>query len=97
MVAFSNLAQLQFIDKEVEHPLRDAMNDSFPNLVGLVSRIKDRAYQDWDEICTTLDLNAHVPKPKEAKETKEGTGPAEKLPLPEEPEKGKVTKFLRID
>ncbi|XP_004929847.1 failed axon connections isoform X2 [Bombyx mori] len=89
VVAFSNLAQLQFIDKEVEHPLRDAMNDSFPNLVGLVSRIKDRAYQDWDEICTTLDLNAHVPKPKEAKETKEGTGPAEKLPLPEEPEKGK--------
>ncbi|XP_063546726.1 failed axon connections [Cydia strobilella] len=90
VVAFSNLAQLNFIDKEVAHPLRDAMNDSFPNLVGLVSRIKERAFHDWDDICTTLDLNAHVPKPvKDTKETKEGTGPAEKQPLPEEPEKGK--------
>lgn len=89
MVAFSNLAQLQFIDKDVAHPLRDAMNESFPNLVGLVSRIKERAFTDWDEICATLDLNAHLPKP--AKETKEGTGPAEKQPLPEEPEKGKVS------
>ncbi|KAL0851986.1 hypothetical protein ABMA28_000260 [Loxostege sticticalis] len=90
VVAFSNLAQLQFIDKDVAHPLRDAMNESFPNLVGLVSRIKERAFTDWDEICATLDLNAHLPKPaKETKETKEGTGPAEKQPLPEEPEKGK--------
>lgn len=92
VVAFSNLAQLQFIDKDVAHPLRDAMNESFPNLVGLVSRIKERAFTDWDEICATLDLNAHLPKPaKETKETKEGTGPAEKQPLPEEPEKGKVS------
>ncbi|XP_063393409.1 failed axon connections [Cydia fagiglandana] len=90
VVAFSNLAQLNFIDKEVAHPLRDAMNDSFPNLVGLVSRIKERAFHDWDDICTTLDLNAHLPKPvKDTKETKEGTGPAEKQPLPDEPEKGK--------
>ncbi|XP_059055348.1 failed axon connections [Achroia grisella] len=90
VVAFSNLAQLHFIDKDVAHPLRDAMNDSFPNLVGLVSRIKERAFLDWDDICTTLDLNAHLPKPvKEVKETKEGTGPAEKQPLPDEPEKGK--------
>ncbi|XP_013189431.1 failed axon connections [Amyelois transitella] len=90
VVAFSNLAQLHFIDKEVAHPLRDAMNDSFPNLVGLVSRIKERAFHDWDDICTTLDLNAHLPKPvKEVKETKEGTGPAEKQPLPDDTEKGK--------
>ncbi|XP_028168917.1 failed axon connections [Ostrinia furnacalis] len=101
VVAFSNLAQLQFIDKDVSHPLRDAMNESFPNLVGLVSRIKERAFTDWEDICATLDLNAHLPKPvKEAKEAKdkdkeakdkdkEGTGPAEKQPLPEEPEKGK--------
>ncbi|XP_063373648.1 failed axon connections [Cydia amplana] len=90
VVAFSNLAQLNFIDKEVAHPLRDAINDSFPNLVGLVSRIKERAFHDWDDICTTLDLNAHLPKPvKDIKETKEGTGPAEKQPLPDEPEKGK--------
>lgn len=91
VVAFANLAQVHFIDKEVAHPLRDAMSESFPNLVGLVSRIKERAFHDWDDICSTLDLNAHLPKPvKEAKETKEGTGPAEKQPLPDEPEKGKV-------
>ncbi|RVE51533.1 hypothetical protein evm_003803 [Chilo suppressalis] len=90
VVAFSNLAQLQFLDKEVAHPLRDAMNESFPNLVGLVSRIKERAFHDWEEICATLDLNAHLPKPpKEVKETKEGTGPAEKQPLPDDTEKGK--------
>lgn len=91
MVAFANLAQLHFIDKEVEHQLRDAMNESFPNLVGLVSRIKERVFPDWDDICTTLDLNAHIPK-KDAKETKEGTGPAEKQPLAEETEKGKVNR-----
>lgn len=97
VVAFSNLAQLHFIDKEVAHPLRDAMNESFPNLVGLVSRIKERAFQDWDDICSTLDLNAHLPKPvKETKDTKEGTGPAEKQPLPDEPEKGKVHSLLLL-
>lgn len=90
VVAFANLAQVHFIDKEVAHPLRDGMNESFPNLVGLVSRIKERAFNDWDDICNTLDLNAPLPKPvKELKETKEGTGPAEKQPLPDEPEKGK--------
>lgn len=92
-MAFANLAQLHFIDKEVEHPLRDAMNDTFPNLVGLVSRIKDCAYQDWEDICTTLDMNdMSVSKNvKDIKDKKEGTGPAEKQPLPDEPEKGKVS------
>lgn len=90
VVAFANIAQLHFIDKEVSHPLRDAMNESFPNLVGLVSRIKERVFHDWDDICATLDLNAHLPKPpKETKETKEGTGPAEKQ-VADDAEKGKV-------
>lgn len=90
-MAFANIAQLHFIDKEVTHPLRDAMNESFPNLVGLVSRIKERVFHDWDDICATLDLNAHLPKPpKETKESKEGTGPAEKQQVAEESEKGKV-------
>lgn len=100
MVAFANLAQLHFIDKEVPHPLRDAMSELFPNLVGLVSRIKERAFNDWDDICSLLDLNAHLPKPakeaKDTKETKEGTGPNEKQPLPDEPEKGKVSSATNI-
>lgn len=70
------------------------MSELFPNLVGLVSRIKERAFNDWDDICSTLDLNAHLPKPvketKDTKDNKEGTGPNEKQPLPDEPEKGKV-------
>ncbi|XP_045530859.1 failed axon connections [Pieris brassicae] len=88
VVAFANLAQLHFIDKEVPHLLRDAMNESFPNLVGLVSRIKERAYPDWDEICVS---EVAPPAKKEAKETKEGTDKPEKQPL-EEPEKEKDEK-----
>ncbi|XP_072930575.1 failed axon connections [Epargyreus clarus] len=87
VVAFSNLAQLNFIDKEVAHPLRDAMNDTFPNLVGLVSRMKERVYPDWEQVCVPVEPPAQPPK--KDKETKEGTGPAEKQPLADEPEKGK--------
>lgn len=92
IVAFANLAQIHFVDKEVAYPLRDAMNDMFPNLVGLVNRIKERAFNDWETMCASLDLNTHIPKPvkdvkEAAKENKEGTEPAEKQPLPDEPEK----------
>lgn len=90
IVAFANLAQLHFIDKEVQHALRDALNESFPNLVGLVSRIKERAYPDWDEICA-IETAAAVAKKE--KENKEGTGPAEKQAIPDDAEKGKVCKI----
>ncbi|XP_059055349.1 failed axon connections-like [Achroia grisella] len=86
MVTFLNLAQLHFIDKNVPHPLRDALNESFPNLVGLVSRIKDHAFEYWDEICIThlITINAKLAM-KEVKLPTEDTGPAEKQPLPDEP------------
>lgn len=72
IVSFAVLSQLHFIDKEVALPLRDFMSTSCPNLVGHVSRMKERCFPDWDEICTKLDLNAHLPKPvPEAKEGKE--------------------------
>lgn len=71
-MSFAVLSQLHFIDKEVALPLRDYMSTSCPNLVGHVSRMKERCFPDWDEICTKLDLNAHLPKPvPEAKEGKE--------------------------
>ncbi|CAK1555011.1 unnamed protein product [Leptosia nina] len=95
VVAFANLAQLHFIDKDVPHLLRDAMNDSFPNLVGLVSRIKERAYPDWDEICASSEAVAPASK-KDAKETKEGTGQPEKQPL-EEPDKEKDEKEKELE
>ncbi|KAL3285139.1 hypothetical protein HHI36_019261 [Cryptolaemus montrouzieri] len=64
VVVFAHLAQIYFIDKEVAYPLRDYMTESCPNLVGLVNRMKDRCFSDWDEICTNLDLNSHLPKPE---------------------------------
>ncbi|XP_041987320.1 failed axon connections [Aricia agestis] len=72
VVAFANLAQLHFIDKAVTHELRDAL-DSFPNLAGLVARVKERAYPDWEELCAAEP----APPKKEEKEK------------PEEQEKGK--------
>lgn len=73
VVSFAVLSQLHFISKDVNYPLRDFMTETCPNLVGHVSRMKERCFPDWDEICTKLDLNAHLPKPEpEAKEGKEG-------------------------
>ncbi|XP_055923274.1 failed axon connections isoform X2 [Eupeodes corollae] len=73
VVAFAVLSQLHYLSKEIAYPLRDFMTEKCPNLVGHVSRMKERCFPDWDEICTKLDLNAHLPKPEpEAKEGKEG-------------------------
>lgn len=49
------------------------MTENCPNLVGLVNRMKERCFPDWEEICTTLDLNSHLPKPA-PEETKEKEG-----------------------
>ncbi|XP_058466644.1 failed axon connections isoform X2 [Malaya genurostris] len=72
-VAFSVLAQIHYISDEVKYAVKEYMQENCPNLVGHVSRIKERCFPDWDEICAKLDLNAHLPKPEpEAKENKEG-------------------------
>lgn len=72
IVSFAVLSQLHFISQDIKLPLRDYIAESCPNLVGHVSRMKERCFPDWDEICTKLDLNAHLPKPEpEAKEGKE--------------------------
>ncbi|XP_050546728.1 failed axon connections [Daktulosphaira vitifoliae] len=68
VVAFANLAQLYFVDKEVECPLRDYMVDNFENLVAHTNRIKERCFPDWDDMCKNLDLNSHLPKPPPAEE-----------------------------
>lgn len=96
MVAFAQLAQIYFIDKEVSYALRDYMTENCPNLVGLVNRMKDRCFPDWEEICTTLDLNSHLPKPapEETKEKEGGKdekeGDKEKEPEDKDIEKEKV-------
>lgn len=60
VVAFAVLSQLHYLAKDVSYALRDFMTEKCPNLVGHVSRMKDRCFPDWDEICTKLDLNAHI-------------------------------------
>lgn len=71
VVAFANLAQILFIDKETQFALRDYMAEKCPNLVGHCSRMKERCFPDWDEICSTLDMNTHLPKPEKTEEEKE--------------------------
>ncbi|CAG0879610.1 unnamed protein product [Darwinula stevensoni] len=72
VVAFSVLAQFLFFDKDTPFPLRTWLEENTPNLQAFVNRMKDRYYPDWDEMCKTLDLNTHLPKPPpEEKEEKE--------------------------
>ena len=100
VVVFAQLAQIYFIDKEVSYALRDYMTESCPNQGGLVNRMKERCFPDWDDICTTLDLNSHLPKPapEEAKDNKETIkdekeGDQEKEPDDKDIEKEKVRLF----
>lgn len=63
VVAFANLVQVAFMDKEVSYTLRDWMSENCNNLVEFCNRVKERAFPDWDEMCANLDLNSHLPKP----------------------------------
>ncbi|XP_037074106.1 failed axon connections-like [Pollicipes pollicipes] len=76
IVAFANVAQLVFLDKEVECPLRAFIEESHTNLVGHANRIKERFFPDWEEMCQTLELNTHLPKPP-PEEVKEEAAPKE--------------------
>ncbi|KAJ1524988.1 hypothetical protein ONE63_009839 [Megalurothrips usitatus] len=78
VVAFANLAQVYFIDKEVSYPLRDFMQESCANLVGLVNRMKERCFPDWEDMCKNLDMNSHLPKPPPEEKEKEKEGKEEK-------------------
>lgn len=71
VVAFANLAQVVFLDKEVSYSLRDWMTENCPNLVSFCERMKTRAFHDWDDMCANLDLNSHLPKPPKEEEKKE--------------------------
>ncbi|XP_046635157.1 failed axon connections-like [Daphnia pulicaria] len=81
VVVFANVAQLTVIDKDVAHPLRDWVMEDGKNLVQHFERIKEKYYPDWQEMCDTLDMNTHIPKP--VKEEKE----AEKVEQKEEEKK----------
>uniref|UniRef100_A0A1B6MCY9 Failed axon connections n=1 Tax=Graphocephala atropunctata TaxID=36148 RepID=A0A1B6MCY9_9HEMI len=89
VVAFANLAQIYFVDKEVSFPLRDYMQESCANLVGLVNRMKEKCFPDWEDICTTLDLNSHLPKPPPEEKEKDKGKDEEKKAEKEGDEKDK--------
>jgi len=62
ITAFAHLCQFLYIPFG---GMKEWMETETPNLVALVDRIKNRAFPDWDEMCKTLDLNTHLPKPPE--------------------------------
>jgi len=73
LVAFSHIALVLGVDNGengVECPLKEFINETCPNLLGLVTRMKDRAWGDhWDEaIGESRELNPHIPKPDPPKE-----------------------------
>merc|ERR550534_3051969 len=74
MNSFSANMLLIMVESEYPCPLRDFLNESCKNLVGLVNRVKDRCWGDhWElAIGDTMNLNPHIPKPEpEVEEKKE--------------------------
>merc|ERR1712228_1115712 len=105
LVLYSHVAQLVMVDKEYPCPLRDYIEADCKNLVGLVSRMKDRCWGDhWDAATgEEMDLNPHIPKPEpppepekeeeeKADEKKEGDEKKD-----EEKEKEKVEEKEAVD
>ena len=72
-MAFAHLAQILYIEKDTPYSLRDYMQENCPNLVGHCSRMKERCFPDWEEICTSLEMNTHLPKPEKIDGAKEGS------------------------
>merc|ERR1712025_1054627 len=73
LVAFSHLALVLGVDNSdagIKCPIKEFVESDCTNLVGLVTRMKDRAWGDhWDEaIGEKKDLNPHIPKPDPPKE-----------------------------
>jgi len=67
-VAFAHLAQFIYI------PFGDMktwMETETKNLVDLVERIKTKYWPDWDQMCSTLELNTHLPKKELSPEKEE--------------------------
>jgi len=86
-VAFAHLCQIYIVDKSIEYELRDWMIENCPGLVGLINRIKERCFPDWDQIGSTLGMNTHIPEPEKKEEEKEEEKKEEKKEEPPAAEK----------
>merc|ERR1712050_568775 len=90
LVAFAHLALVLGVDSSengVKCPLKEFIESECTNLVGLYTRMKDRAWGDhWDEaIGEKMDMNPHIPKPEPPKEEeKPAAAAAEEEKKPEE-------------
>lgn len=87
------MSQITNVDKCVEYDLRDWMQENCPNLMGLLERIRERCYPDWEKITSTLKMNTHLPEPEpepekkeEEKESKDKEAAKEKEPEKEKEE-----------
>lgn len=94
VVAFAHLSQIAHVDKCVEYDLRDWMSENCPNLMGLLERIRERCYPDWEKITTTLKMNTHLPEPEpepepEKKEEEKSESKEKEASKEKEPEKEK--------
>ena len=95
-VAFAHLAQFVYVPFA---GIREWMDTETPNLVQLVERIKNKFWPDWEDMCSSLEINTHLPKPeltpeqieeqKKAEEKK-----AEEARKKEEKKKEKVSNIL---
>lgn len=92
VVVFSNIAQLVVVDKQVAHPLRDWLLENCQNLVQHFERIKEKYYPDWQEMCDTLDMNTHLPKPVKEEPEPEKAEQKEEEKKEEEKEKAEDEK-----
>lgn len=79
IVAFSVLAQFIYYDGS-DFAIHSWLDENATNLKSHAERIKDKYYPDWKEMCESLDLNSHLPKPppKEKEEKKEKEDKKEK-------------------
>ena len=73
-VAFAHLAQFVYVPFD---DFKRFFETETPNLLAFVERVKTKYWQDWEEICSSLDLNTHLPK-KEVPETNETNDEAKK-------------------
>ncbi|XP_076342300.1 failed axon connections-like [Tachypleus tridentatus] len=67
-VAFAHLCQFYYVPFG---DMKEYMDNECTNLVSFLERMKERYWQDWEEMTKTLALNTHLPK-KEKEEEKEG-------------------------
>jgi glutathione S-transferase len=82
-VAFAHLTQFLYIPFA---GMKEWMETETPKLVAFVDRIKNRYWSDWDQICSTLELNTHLPK-KEISPEKEEEAKKEEAKKEEERKK----------